>query len=63
MEPLRVLQQIASRLDTLESAEQVHLAMDEVEFVFELMPPEMQELADDLMIRLRRRLREVQGPA
>ena len=63
MEPLRVLQQIASRLDTLESAEQVHLAMDEVEFVFELMTPEMQELADDLMVRLRRRLREVQGPA
>ena len=56
MEPMRILQQIAANLDSLDSAQAVHRAMDEVEFVFELLPPELQDLADDLMQRLRRRL-------
>ena len=63
MKPMRVLQQIAAKLDSLDSTEQVHRAMDEVEFVFELVPPELQDLASDLMERLRRRLGELQRPA
>jgi len=61
MQPLRVLQQIAGKLDHLDSTEAVHRAMDEVEFVFELLPPELQDQADDLMERLRRRLKALKG--
>jgi len=56
---MRVLQQIAASIDRLDSAEAVHRAMDEVEFVFELLPPEFQDQADELMQRLRQRLQAV----
>jgi len=59
MQPMRVLQQIAASIDRLDSAEAVHRAMDEVEFVFELLPPEFQDQADELMQRLRQRLQAV----
>jgi hypothetical protein len=61
MQPLQILQQISGRLDQLDQPEAVHRAMDEVEFVFELLPPEMQDLADQLLKRLRRRLQELES--
>jgi hypothetical protein len=61
MQPLRVLQQIAANLDRLDDPQDVHRAMDEVEFVFDLLPPELQDQADDLMQRLRRRLQTLQA--
>ena len=61
MQPLVVLQQIAGRLEQLEGPEDVHRAMDEVEFVFELLSPEMQDLAEQLLQRLQQRLRELES--
>jgi len=61
MQPMRVLQQIAANLDRLETSEGVHRAMDEVELVFELLPPEFQDQADDLMQRLRQRLKTLES--
>jgi hypothetical protein len=59
MEPMRILEQIAANLEHLDTPQAVHRAMDEVEFVFDLLPPELQDRADDLMERLRRRLQTV----
>ena len=61
MQPLQILQQIAGSLDRLDSADAVHRAMDEVEFVFELLPPELQELASGIRERLDQRLRLLQS--
>lgn len=60
MQPMHVLEQIAARLERLDSKEAVHKAMDEVEFVFELLPPELQDQADQLMQHLRRRLKTLE---
>ena len=60
MQPLQTLQQISGQVDQLDRPDAVHRAMDEVEFVFELLPPEMQDLADQLLQRLRRRLEELE---
>ncbi len=61
MQPLQILQQISGQLDRMDQPEAVHRAMDEVEFVFELLPPELQELAEQLIQRLRRRLQELES--
>lgn len=61
MQPLQILQQISGQLDRLDQPEAVHRAMDEVEFVFELLPPELQGLAEQLIQRLRRRLQELES--
>ena len=62
MEPMSVLQQIAGKMDSFETWDEVNRAMDEVEFVFELIPPELQDLASDLLERLRERLGELERP-
>ena len=61
MRPVLILQRIAAELDHIEDVTRVHDAMDEVEFVFDLLDPERQDLANDLMVRLERRLALLKG--
>ena len=55
----RTLGEIASRLDSMDSYEAVNEALDTVEYLFEVIPPELQDPAEDLIARLRVKLREL----
>ena len=57
--PYRTLAEIASRLDRMDSYEAVNEALDTVEYLFEVIPPELQDPAEDLIARLRVKLREL----
>lgn len=57
--PLPELQRIAGEVDRYQDIAEVHEAMDRVEFVFELLDPQLQDLANALMERLRQRLEQL----
>ena len=57
VDPYAYLQQVAGNLDTLETRDAVETVLDEVEYLYEVMDPELHHLADDLIGRLRERLR------
>jgi len=55
VDPYAYLQQAAGRLDTAAPAE-LEGILDDIEYLYEVMDPELQSLAEDLMDRLRARL-------
>ena len=57
MEPYRYLEQVAARLDTLDDRDEINRILDELEFLYEALDPEFQDLASDLIARLSERLR------
>ena len=57
VDPYAYMQQVSARLDTLATREQVERVLDEVEYLYEVMDPELHHIADDLIERLRERLR------
>jgi hypothetical protein len=52
------MNQVAAKLDSLTRRDQVEKALDDVEYLFEVIPPEMQDQAETLIDALRRRLSE-----
>lgn len=60
VDPYAYMQQVSARLDTLETREEVERVLDEVEYLYEVMDPELHYVADDLIERLRERLRGTQ---
>jgi hypothetical protein len=50
------MQQVAGVLDRLDDRAQINTILDELEYLYEVIDPELQPLADDLMERLRARL-------
>lgn len=56
MQPYVYLQKVAQELDQLQSRKQIYEILDELEFLFEALDPEFQDLASDLITRLNRRL-------
>ena len=57
MDPFLV--DIAKRLDTLDDRREIVEALDELEFLYEALDSEQQDLASELMSKLQRRLRSV----
>ena len=57
IDPYAYLQQLAGRLETLGNRDDVESALDDAEYLYEVMDPELQHLADDLIDRLRERLK------
>ncbi|MGD2138635.1 MAG: hypothetical protein PVF08_10290 [Gammaproteobacteria bacterium] len=51
--PYISMNRIAARLDELETRESITEALDEVEYLFEVIPPELQEPAETLIALLR----------
>ncbi|MGF1612752.1 MAG: hypothetical protein ACFCVA_02240 [Gammaproteobacteria bacterium] len=51
MDPYQRLIEIARHLETFESREAITRVIDELEFIQELLPPEQQDLANQLMER------------
>ena len=57
IDPFGYMQQVASRLDNLNTRTEVETVLDEIEYLYEVMDPELQPLADDVIARLRNRLK------
>lgn len=45
--PYQFLQQVAARLDSYQDKDEINRVMDELEFQFELLPPEVQPQCSD----------------
>jgi hypothetical protein len=54
--PYISMNRIAARLDELDTFESITEALDEVEYLFEVIPPELQEPAETLIALLRGKL-------
>lgn len=56
VDPYAYMQQVAGVLDTLDDNDRINTLLDELEYLYEVLDPELQPLADDLIARLRGRL-------
>lgn len=56
VDPYAYMQQVAGVLDTLHDPGRINTLLDELEYLYEVLDPELQPLADDLIARLRERL-------
>ena len=56
--PYRTLHDIARARPPLPGRAEIEAALDELEYLFEVMPPEMQEYAEPVIEALRRKLAE-----
>ena len=59
VDPYAYMQQVAGVLDGLDDRERINTILDELEYLYEVIDPELQSIADDLMERLRQRLGQV----
>ena len=55
--PYITLAQIAARMKDMNTYDEVSEALDEVEYLFEVIPPELQDPAETLVLQLREKLK------
>jgi hypothetical protein len=53
-DPYRYLAEVSRTIDTLTQRDQIEVALDEVEYLFEVIPPELQDLAEPIIQALRK---------
>ena len=56
IDPYAYMQQVAVKMDELTEREEIETVLDEVEYLFEVIPPEMQDNAEKLITLLRDKL-------
>ncbi len=61
VDPQAYLQQVALQLESLHGRAQIETVLDEVEYLYEVIPPDFQDMADVLIERLRERLAACDG--
>lgn len=54
--PYAYMQLVAGRLDSMDKKVDVETALEELEYLYEVTDPELQDLASDLMDKLRNKL-------
>ena len=54
--PYSYLDKVCRTMDTLTQRDQIETALDEVEYLFEAIPPELQHLAEPIIQVLRQKL-------
>lgn len=59
VDPYAYMQQVAGVLDRLDDRARLDTILDELEYLYEVLDPELQPLADGLMDKERRRLEQV----
>ena len=57
--PYITIAQIAARMKEMNTYEEVNEALDEVEYLFEVIPPELQDPAENLISQLREKLKNL----
>ena len=56
IDPHAYLNEVSAKMESLTQPEQIETVLDEVEYLFEVIPPESQDLAEPIIAELRRRL-------
>ena len=56
IDPYGYLAEVSSVLDTLTQRDEIETVLDEVEYLFEVIPPELQDLAEPIIEALRKKL-------
>ncbi len=54
--PYDYMQQISVQMDNLKTRDEIEIVLDEIEYLFEVIPPEMQDNAETLISMLREKL-------
>ncbi len=54
--PYAYMQQVAVKMEELTEREEIETVLDELEYLFEVIPPEMQDNAEKLISMLREKL-------
>ena len=55
-DPYKHLAEVARTSDTLTQRDEIETVLDEVEYLFEVIPPELQDLAEPIIQALRKKL-------
>jgi hypothetical protein len=56
IDPYAYMQQVAVKMDELTRRDEIETVLDELEYLFEVIPPEMQDNAEKLISLLRDKL-------
>ena len=56
IDPYAYMRQVSTRMDELVEPRQIEDVLDELEYLFEVIPPEMQDAAEQLISLLRSKL-------
>jgi len=56
VDPYAYMQQIAVRMNELTNRNEIETVLDELEYLFEVIPPDMQDNAEKLIAMLREKL-------
>ena len=56
VDPYRYLAEVSRVMDTLTQRDQIETVLDEVEYLFEVIPPELQDLAEPIVLALRKKI-------
>ena len=59
IDPYAYLKQVSLNMDTLKQHDEIETVLDEVEYLYEVIPPDLQDLADPIIEELRKRLEEL----
>jgi hypothetical protein len=61
VDPYATMQQVAARFDHSEDLAELERMLDDLEYLFEVLDPELQSIAESLMERVRLRIAQVRG--
>ena len=56
IDPYAYMQQVSMQMHELNTRDEIETALDELEYLFEVIPPEMQDNAEQLITMLREKL-------
>ena len=56
VDPIAYMHQVAAQMDRLEDRAEIETVLDEMEYLFEVIPPDLQEPAEQLILLLRKKL-------
>ena len=59
IDPYAYMHNISLNMDNLVSKKEIEIVLDEIEYLFEVIPPEMQDNAEILIEMLRKKLTDV----
>ncbi|MGB5297405.1 MAG: hypothetical protein WBN48_01605 [Thiogranum sp.] len=59
IDPYAYMQQVSMQMHELNTRREIETALDELEYLFEVIPPEMQDNAEQLITMLREKLADV----
>jgi hypothetical protein len=58
VDPYAYMQQVSMKLDEINSRSEIETVLDELEYLFEVIPPDMQDNAEKLIAILREKLKD-----